>query len=90
MNSLTDLEYRILDELYFLSSFQTLSDNLNEDDAALKEKLKTLLERNLVAQMLYEESLKDYRRLDVPDLAVLEESYFVATKDGLLVHNSRN
>jgi hypothetical protein len=88
MNSLTDLEYRILDELYFVSSFQTLLDNLNEEKNLVFNSLKNLLENGLVIQMKYGEGRE--RKLEIADLTTLEQSHFVASRKGLLIHNSRN
>ena len=88
MNSLTDLEYRILDELYFVSSFQTLLDNLNEEKSSVFDSLHNLLENGLVIQMKYREGTE--QKLEIIDLTALEESHFVASKKGLLIHNSRN
>ena len=88
MNSLNDLEYRVLDELYFVSSFQNLLDNLGEEKSSVIDALRNLLENNLVIQVKIEEGKEE--KLDVPDLTTLEESYFVASKKGLLMHNSRN
>jgi len=88
MNSLTDLEYRVLDELYFVSSFQNLQDNLVEEKSLVINALKNLLENNLVTQVKMEAGKEE--KLDVPDPASIEHSYFVASKKGLLIHNSRN
>ncbi|HYV92266.1 MAG TPA: hypothetical protein VE978_10800 [Chitinophagales bacterium] len=88
MNPLTDLEYRMLDELYFVSSFQNVLDNLIEERSHVIDALKNLLENNLVTQVKMESGREE--KLEVPDFAILEESYFVASKKGLLLHNSRN
>jgi len=88
MNSLTDLEYRILDELYFLTSFQTLKENLKEEESEFRRALRNLLEQGLVAQI--KSTLGREEKLEVPDFNTLEESYFVASKKGLLIHNTRN
>lgn len=88
MSSLTDLEYRILDELYFVSSFQTLLDNLSEEKSLVFASLHNLLENGLVIQMKYEDGRE--QKLETADLTALEQSYFVASKKGLLIHNSRN
>ncbi len=88
MNSLTDLEYRILDELYFVSSFQNILDNLREENKPVVDALKNLLMNNLVTQVKMEAGREE--KLEAPDFATLEHSYFVASKKGLLIHNSRN
>jgi hypothetical protein len=88
MSGLNDLEYRILDELYFISSYQTLMENLNEDRENMKEALVNMLRNGWIVQIKYE--AHEEEKLEVPDLSVLEQSYFVASKKGLLIHNSRN
>jgi len=88
MNSLTDLEYRVLDELYFVSSFQNLLDNLVEEKSLIVDALKNLLRNGLVTQVKMESGREE--KLETPDFTTLEESYFVASKKGLLIHNSRN
>lgn len=88
MNSLTDLEYRIIDELYFVSSFQTLLDNLDEEKNVIMDSLNHLLRNGLIIQMKYEEGRE--QKLETADPGTLEQSYFVASKKGLLIHNSRN
>ena len=90
MSELTDLEFRIIDELYFVTSFNDLLDLMNEDQSKLPDGLKGLLEKELITQLVFDENLKDYRRLDTPDLEALERSCFVASKQGLLIHNSRS
>jgi hypothetical protein len=89
MNELTDLEFRIIDELYFVTSFNDLTNELGESSAALIQGLRTLLEKELISQLIFEQEQKDYRKLETPDFGSLEHSYFVASKKGLLIHNSR-
>ena len=88
MNSLTDLEYRILDELYFVSSFPNLLHNVSEEKKSVIDSLRRLLENELVTQINPDAGAEE--KLEVPDFATLEQSYFVASKKGLLIHNSRN
>ena len=89
MNELTDLEFRIIDELYFVTSFSDLTYALAEGQSSLTEGLRTLLEKELITQLVFEQELKDYRKLEKPDFDTLEHSYFVASRKGLLIHNSR-
>ena len=88
MNSLTDLEYRILDELYFVSSFPNLLNNVSGEKKSVVESLQHLLENELVTQIKPDGGTEE--KLEVPDFSTLEQSYFVASKKGLLIHNSRN
>jgi hypothetical protein len=86
---MTDLQFQILDECYFVSSYQNILDNIDCDESAFKESLANLLGNQLIAQLKFDSSTKDYDRLSIPDLNSLENSFFVATKEGLLRHNSR-
>jgi len=89
MTALTDLEFRVIDELYFVTSFDGLLDALNENPEAITEVLKGLLEKKLLTQLVFDRVLKDYRKLEAPDFSAIQHSYFVASKEGLLTHNSR-
>ncbi len=88
MNSLSDLEYRLLDELYFLSSFQNLIDNSGEEKNSVLAALKNLLHNQYVTQVKMEKGREE--KLESPDFDTLDASFFVASKKGLLIHNSRN
>ena len=90
MSSLSDLEFLILDEVYFVSSYVTILQNTGSNEEEFRTVLIELLEKGFIAQMKYEEALQDFERLEQPDLFSLERSSFVATKEGLKVHNSRN
>jgi len=90
MSELTDFEFRIIDELYFVTSFYELLNSLNEDQSKLIDGLKGLLKKELIIQLMFNEHLQDYQKLDDADFATLEDSCFVASKQGLLIHNSRS
>ena len=90
MSSLSDIEFLVLDEVYFVSSFQTILQNTGYNEEQLRKTLADLLEKGFIAQMKYNEELKDYEKLDQPDLFTISHSSFVATREGLAIHNSRN
>jgi hypothetical protein len=90
MNQLTDLEFLILDEVYFVTSYSTILQNIGSGAEEFRKTLIGLLEKQLVSQMKYNNDLKDFDKLESPDLSALSESSFVATRQGLLIHNSRN
>lgn len=89
MSDLTDSEYSILDELYFVTSFAALHQALPMDKRELIQGLVSLLDRELVMQLIFDPLVNDFEKLDVPEPAMLEQSSFVASKKGLLLHNSR-
>ena len=86
---MSDLEFKVLDELYFVVSFESLMENVTASDDELLASLKSLLEKKFIHQMKFDEQRKDFVRMDVPDFSALRQSSFVASKEGLLVHNSR-
>ncbi|MEO5674301.1 MAG: hypothetical protein ABIQ74_06615 [Chitinophagales bacterium] len=88
MNSLTEMEYRILDELYFLSSFESVIENLGESKDLIIAGMKHLLENELIIQVKMNAGKEE--KLETPDYPALEKSFFVASKKGLILHNSIN
>ena len=86
---LSELEYLILDELYFVSPYQEILERVGCDAELFKATLRGLLEKELALQMHYNPDLKDFIRPDDPGQKELEHSHFVATRQGLILHNSR-
>ena len=83
---MTDKEFDTLDELYFLQSYRTLQEQLKYSDYELMNILNQLLKKGWLRcyinpddEIHYEESryLKEYRNY-----------YYLASKEGLLAHNS--
>ncbi len=84
---MSDLEFDVLDELYFVQQFEALVNLTSLEDNVLKGVLKKLLSKEWikclksVTQDIPSEEVdfdKDYRSI-----------YFLATKSGLLAHNSQ-
>ncbi len=86
---LTDKEYELLELLYFTHTFQALlvESTMIADD--LEAELQSLLTKELVHQMFFDEHSKDYVMQDTPDRARLRDAAYVISKKGLLQHNSR-
>lgn len=83
---MTTLEFDVLDELYFLQSYKYLIETLKLSDDKLKHTLRTLLVngwvkcyRTPMEELAFESSEfeKDYWNY-----------HYLATKAGLLAHNS--
>ena len=84
---MTDAEYDILDELYFVISFADLQEALGIEEQLLKAELSNLVEKKWVKCF---GSVSD----ELPEEAVDFESnyqnyHYLASKEGLLKHNSR-
>lgn len=84
---MTDLEFDILDEIYFVESFASIQSKLNIDAQSLKASLKNMIEKGWVKCFA-----NQYTEV-VFDTHSFEEKYqiyhYLATKEGLLAHNSR-
>lgn len=86
--AVTDAEYDILDELYFVTSFRDLSHKTGLPASELAHHLRSLLEQGLVrsfwpdpdTELAYEESSFG---------AISQDSFYLASKEGLLQHNTR-
>ena len=84
---MTDREFELMDELYFVQSFAELQKACQMEVREMEQLLKGLIRKEWVRWM---ESRAD----DVPDDQIFQEEqmqqyYYLATKAGLLAHNSR-
>ncbi len=86
---MNDLEFQIMDEVYFLCSFQQLHQVIGCDEEKLNDSLIELLKQDFIQQLVFEDEEKDYLKLELPDFSRIKTASYVATKKGLLEHNSR-
>ncbi len=85
---MTDPEFDLLDELYFVTSFRTLLAKTGLLPAALTEGLRNLLEQGLIraywpdpdTELAYETTSFG---------AIAGDASYLASKEGLLQHNTR-
>ena len=84
---MSDLEYDVLDELYFVQSYPGLLDSTGFEEDLLNKVLKKLLTKKWIrclsnqTEEIPDEELdfeKDFRHI-----------FYLATKEGLLAHNSQ-
>lgn len=84
---MTDAEFDVLDELYFIQPFETIRQRVAMDAPQLKETLSGLVQQDWIRCF---ESANG----DLPaDADAFERNYnqyyYLATKAGLLAHNSK-
>ena len=84
---MTDVEFDVLDELYFVQPYDYLVSELELEDSELKEVLISLIEKGWVKCFLnmQEEALSHELQLDEK----YREYFYLATKAGLMAHNGR-
>jgi len=84
---MTEQEYLIMDELYFVISFRELKEKLLLEEAELKKNLSTLLQRK------YIKCLSNVSDEIPPEHVDFENNYrnyhYLASKEGLFAHNTR-
>ncbi|MCC5927853.1 MAG: hypothetical protein JJU28_01280 [Cyclobacteriaceae bacterium] len=83
---MNDLEFDVLDELYFIQSFQYLKNVLNLEDQSLKETLLALLTKGWIKcyKTNQDEIYNPHELFDNE----YQNFYYLATKSGLLAHNT--
>ena len=84
---MTDIEFDVMDELYFVIWFSDLQKATELEEAELKSCLIKLIEKEWVKcfKNIDEEELKDNIDFDNN----YREYAYLATKKGLLAHNSK-
>jgi hypothetical protein len=84
---MTDTEFDILDELYFLKSFAELNRVLKIPEIVLKEELENLYQKGWLK--CYESAIKEPISGEPDFQANYQKYYYLATKAGLLAHNTQ-
>jgi hypothetical protein len=83
---MSDLEYDVLDELYFLQPYRNLRTSLQWDDQMLRNTIEKLLQKDWIR--CYASPTEELFGEDI-DLETGYQSYFyLASKSGLFAHNS--
>lgn len=84
---MTDVEFDVMDELYFVQSFDYLTEELSMSADEIKPVLKSLLDQGWI-KCLYnmnDEVFEESMNFDVE----YKKYYYLASKAGLLAHNGR-
>ncbi|WNJ20150.1 hypothetical protein [Pontibacter sp. G13] len=86
---LNDLQFQILDSLYFVESFDHVVEEAGEPIPHVVDELRTLIDKGLVQVMSFDDSVQDYVRSSIFDTDNLNQYHFLATKQGLMLHNGQ-
>lgn len=84
---MTEVEFDILDELYFVASYPDLRSTISLSDAELCEGLKSLLEKGYI-KILYPDQDTEHEYKEENFGKHCQDYFYLATKAGLVVHNS--
>lgn len=88
-SELDDIEYEILNSLYFVEPFEKLLEEVNQPPSVIGDVLKTLIHKKMVVAMKWDETVQDYKRSFIYDSDNMHAYSYLATKEGLMAHNSR-
>jgi hypothetical protein len=83
---MSDLEYDVLDELYFVQSYTQLRDTLRWDDLMLKTTLESLLRKDWIR--CYSSPTDELLGNEIDLETRFHSYYYLASKTGLFAHNS--
>jgi hypothetical protein len=83
---MSDLEYDVLDELYFVQSFKYLKGILQWEDQVLKDTLEKLYKKEWIR--CYATPTEELFGDDIDLETRYHAYYYLASKTGLFAHNS--
>jgi hypothetical protein len=86
---LTDIEYDILNAIYFVEPFENILAECNASPNVVADVLKQLIHKKYVVAMRFDEQKQDYVKSFIFDSDDMHAYSYLATKDGLLAHNGR-
>ncbi|MFN3996936.1 hypothetical protein [Algoriphagus sp.] len=82
---MSDEEFDLLDELYFVQNYDFIKESLGWEDGLLLATLNSLYQCGMIKCL----TSPDTERFDVVDLITEGKSlYYLATKKGLMAHNT--
>ncbi|RAU83397.1 hypothetical protein [Pontibacter arcticus] len=84
---MNDNEFAVLDELYFVTAYPDLKTKLNLTDKELCETLESLLGKGYI-RILFPDQDTEHPYIETAFKTEYQEYFFLATKAGLVVHNS--
>ncbi|MDF9799816.1 uncharacterized protein YicC (UPF0701 family) [Catalinimonas alkaloidigena] len=84
---MTDIEFDVLDELYFVIGFNQLQQELDIGEDTLKETLRALLNKGWIKCFLSVGGEAVQGEIDFDNK--YKKYYYLASKTGLLAHNGR-
>jgi len=85
---MNDLEYDIINELYFVTPFRDLAGKLDIPETELSANLEDLVQKQYI-NCFYPDPDSEIEYKAEEFFQNCRNYYFLATKEGLLAHNSR-
>ncbi len=86
---LTDIEYNILNSIYFVESFEHILEECKEKPAIVADVIKQLIHKKYIVPMRWDDEKTEYIRSFIYDTDDMKAYHYLATKEGLIAHNTR-
>jgi len=86
---LSDIEYDVLNAIYFVESFNTILEECKYPQNVVADVLKQLIAKKFVTSMQFDEEKQEFKKTFYYDSDNMHAYHYLATKEGLLAHNSR-
>lgn len=83
---MSDLEYDVLDQLYFVQSFIQLNESLHWDEDMLRDTLEKLLKKGWIK--CYSSPTEGIPEDEIDFPIQYRKYFYLATKEGLFAHNT--
>lgn len=83
---MNEYEFSVIDELYFVKSYKDLQEATGFSDSALKFALLNLIEKEWINYYTELDGLQNPQLADISKS--LEKLFFLASKKGLMAHNT--
>jgi len=89
MRDLTDVEYDILNTVYFVETYDKILEEVEFPANIVADSLKFLIRAKLVSPMKLDPKRKDYVRSFMYDRDNMRAYRYIITREGLEAHNTR-
>jgi len=86
---LSDIEFDVLNSVYFVESFEHIVEECNESAPIIGDVLKQLIHKKFIVPMKWDDEKSEYVRSFIYDSDNMNAYHYLATREGLIAHNSK-
>ena len=84
--SLTPLQYDILDTLYFVEPFEHIVEEVDAAIPVIRDELRSMIDRRWVHIMEFDQQKSDFVKTRFYDTDRMQDYHYLASKAGLMKH----
>jgi hypothetical protein len=89
VRELTDVEYDILNAVYFIEPFDKILEDVKYPENIVGDSLKFLITHKYISAMKWDGKRKEHVRSFFYDSDNMRAYSYLITREGLLIHNSK-